>query len=210
MLRRSLIIVAAFIFAFGILFTSILRTAAVRYEFTGQATIPDSRVLGDSTINIDYYLAYPGNVLPDSPLWKLKALRDRIWLTMTTNRSKKVELNILFADKRIGSSLILFNNGKADVAFSTLTKAEKYLEEASNLAEQLKKEGANTIELNTRLAKASLKHFSVMDEILKIAPDDAKPGIIQTQSVTKLIYEKSRNSLNEQGGPSPENPFDWR
>ena len=166
MFRKLAIISSVLIVAFGILFTSVLRTAAIRYEFKGPKTVSDTKVLGDSTININYSLAYPGSVLPDSPLWKLKALRDKIWLTLTTNKSKKVELNILFADKRLGSSQILFEKGKSDIAYSTLTKGEKYLEEASTLEEQIRREGVNTVDLNTRLANASLKHFEVMQEIL--------------------------------------------
>ena len=210
MFRKVAIISAVLILAFGILFTSVLRTAAVRYEFTGYKATSDTKVLGDSTINIDYTLAYPGNVLPDSPLWKLKALRDKVWLILTTNKSKKVELNILFADKRLGASKILFEKGKAEIAYSTLTKAEKYLEEASISEEQIRKEGANTTDINTRLAKAALKHFEVMEGILTIAPDDAKPGIIQTEDIPKKVYEQARNALNEKGAATPENPFDWR
>lgn len=210
MLRRAVIIVSVLIFAFGILFTSVLRTAAVKYEFSETAVVTEPSVLGEETINIEYYLAYPGRVLPDSPLWPLKALRDRIWLWITTNPSRKAELKLLFADKRVSMSKILFEKEKPEIGYSTLTKAEKYLEEAVNQEKQNRAEGIDTGEFLQRLAKASLKHAQIIEEILEIAPEDAKPQIIKTEDYAKKAYEDARNSLQELGLLVPENPFDWK
>jgi hypothetical protein len=209
MIRRLAVFFAVSLLAFGILFTSVFRTASVKYglkESGGNFV----NVLGDKDVKIDYVLPFPGKILPDSPFWKIKALRDRIWLLLTTNESKKVELNLLFADKRLGSSMILFEKGKTEIAYSTLTKAEKYLEEASLLEETARKGGSDTSELNLRLANAALKHFEVMNEIISGAPEDVKPGIVVLQNTPKSVYERARNGLLEQGKPSVENPFDWR
>jgi hypothetical protein len=207
MFRRFTIISATLIFAFGILFTSILRTASVKYEFSVPAV--GGAVLGEETIQIDYFLAYPGRILPDSFLWPLKALRDRIWLAITTNSSRRAELRLLFADKRVAMSKILFEKGKPEVGFSTLTKAEKYLEQAVIQEKENREKGVDTSEFLTRLAKASLKHVQVMEEILAIAPEDAKPGIIATEDYAKRAYEDAKNGLLEAGLSVPENPFDW-
>ena len=69
--------------AFTILFASILRTASVRYEFNiSFSESPNGNV--NSNEKVDYFLAYPGKVLPDSPFWPLKALRDKIWFLFIT------------------------------------------------------------------------------------------------------------------------------
>lgn len=212
MLRKLSLVFAVLLFAVGILFTSVLRTAAVKYEFAQSPKtvhVDAASVLGDEEINIDYYLAYPGKVLPDSPFWPLKALRDRIWLWITTNSSRKAELKLLFADKRISMSKILFERGKPEIGYSTLTKAEKYLEEASNLEKENRKKGIDTSEILERLANASLKHTEVIDEILEIAPEDARPNIISAKEYPKKVFEESRNALLEKGIEPPENPFDW-
>ncbi len=211
MLRRLIITASVLLFAFGILFTSVLRTAAVKYEFSETAAnIEGPRVLGEEAVEIDYYLPYPGRVMPDSPLWPLKALRDRVWYWITTNPSRRAELKLLFADKRVAMSKILFEKGKPEIGYSTLTKAEKYLEEASNAERQNRENGIDTSEFLGRLAKASLKHAQVMEEILDLAPEDAKPQIIQTENYAKRAYEQARNGLQELGLPAPENPFDWK
>lgn len=212
MLRKLAIYISVLGFAFGILLISVLRTASVKYEFSElhAAKVQDEKVLGEDTVIIDYYLAFPGKVLPDNPLWPVKALRDRIWLWITTNPSRKAELNLLFADKRVAASKLLFERDKPEIGYSTLTKAEKYLWQASVQEKKNRKEGLDTGEFLSRLAKASLKHALVMDEIMDFAPEDAKPGVIQTMDSAKKVYEGAKNGLLEKGLPIPENPFDWK
>lgn len=211
MFQRLIVILATLAFAFGILFTSVFRTASVQYVFSQTSSSgpkeEQGEVLGES-VEIDYYFPYPGRILPDHPLWFLKALRDKVWLLITTNPSRKAELKLLFADKRVVSAKILFERGKPELGVSTLTKAEKYLEEASNLEKENRKEGLDTSEFLSTLAKASLKHRQTIDEILKLAPEEAKPIIIKAQDYSKETYNKTRDALYEKGLPVPENPYD--
>ncbi len=136
MFRRFALFLSAIILAFAILFTSVLKSASVRYSFS-QASLSQEKggpaVLGEQKdIEIDYYLPFPGRILPDHFLWPLKALRDKLWLLVTTDEGKKGELKLLFADKRLVMSKALFESDNPEIAFSTLTKAEKYLKEASD------------------------------------------------------------------------------
>jgi hypothetical protein len=210
MWRKIVLTTSALVLAILILSISILRTASVRYEFYDVKRVGDQKILGETDERIDYFLVFPGNVLPDSPLWPLKALRDRLWLSLTTNPSRKAELKLLFADKRLGSAQILFERNKPEIGLSTLTKAEKYLEEAGNQEEENRKNGLDTSEFLDRYSKASLKHYQVMEEITKVAPEDAMPTVIETEVYAKNAFELSRNALLEQGLKPPENPFDWK
>ena len=106
-------------------------------------------------------------------------------------------------------SKILFEKGKPEVGYSTLTKAEKYLEEAGVQERENREAGVDTSKFLKRISLASLKHFQVMEELKAMAPEDAKPEIIQTQNYAKRVYEEAMNAINELGGTPPENPFDW-
>jgi len=211
MFRRIVVVLTTLTFALGILFTSVFRTASVRYVFsqTPNTSLQEGQgvVLGES-VEIDYYFRYPGRILPDHPLWFLKALRDKVWLLLTTNPSRKAELKLLFADKRVVSAKILFERGKPELGVSTLTKAEKYLEGACNLEKENREKDLDTSEFLSTLAKASLKHRQTIDEILKLAPEEAKPIIIRTQDYSKETYNRTRDALYEKELPVPKNPYD--
>lgn len=205
-MRRYLLGFLAFVFAFAILSVSVLKSASVRYAFA--TPFPFSVLAEKTKMEIDYQLPYPGRILPDSPFWFIKASRDKLWHVLTTNHSKEAELALLFSDKRLAMSKILFERGKPELAFSTLTKGEKYLEEAISHEKEARERGADTVEFLLKVSKASLKHRQVIDEILIIAPEDAKPGIIKIQDYSKEAFNKNRETLNSKGIRSPINPFE--
>ena len=209
MLKKVLFVTGTLTFAFGILLFSLFRTASVKYDFN-PINPKDAHILGESTSLVDYYLPYPGGVLPDSPLWPLKAARDRLWLSANTMPTREAELYLLFADKRLVSAVILFEKGQSELGLSTLTKAEKYLESAYNLEVENRKSGYNTDDFLEKLANASLKHYELIDYILTIAPDEAKPEIIEVKNYPEKIYEDTRNILLDKRISPPENPFDWQ
>ena len=212
MIKNIIVVTIILLFAFSILFVSVLRTASVKYSFYGESpNYQDEQISGRSdqlaSMEIDYYLPYEGPVTPDHPLWPLKAARDRVWLFVTTNPYRKSELNLLFADKRIVASQKLFDQGDFEKGYTTLTKAEKYLENACNIEQEIRSEGGDTTELAERLINASLKHRLVIEQILLIAPSDAKGKIMNTEKYSIEVYNDKRGVLESAGLPVPENPF---
>src|SRR3990172_8326684 len=97
------------IFGLGILFTSILRSAAIHYSFSPS---PGGEMQEVAEAEVSYELPYPGRILPDGPLWFLKVARDKAWLIVTPSNLRKAELNLLFANKRLSASKLLFEKGK--------------------------------------------------------------------------------------------------
>lgn len=108
----------------------------------------------------DYYLPYPG-LLPDHPLYWLKMVRDRVQLWLTTDSLPRAEKLLLYADKRLGAGWALIEGNKAELGITTITKAEKYLEQAVNLAQNLS-EGEKEVKFKAKLAKAIKKHEEVL------------------------------------------------
>lgn len=112
---------------------------------------------------VDYYLPYPG-ILPDHPLYWLKMVRDRVQLWLTTDSLQRAEKLLLYADKRLGAGWALVEGNKPDLGITTVTKAEKYLEQAVNLAQKLG-EGEKEVKFKAKLAKAVKKHEEVLSLI---------------------------------------------
>lgn len=206
MLKKILLISGVFAFAFAILSISILQTTSISYSFTAQTS--ESSVLGTEAPEINYQMPYEGKVLPDSPVWVLKAARDRIWYFITSSPLRKAELALLFSDKRLVSAQTLLENKKPDIAISTLTKGEKYLEVA--VAQELlaRSKGYDTSTFLARLAVASLKHRQIIESLMPLVPEDGKPLVIKMEDYSKNSYKAASDALNSKGLPVPINPFD--
>lgn len=199
------------ILAFVILSVSVLKSSAIRPNIKVYSATPKPEVKEedqDKKIEILYVMPFCGRILPDSPFWPVKALRDKLWMGVTTNPMRKAELSLLFADKRLMSSYVLFKANKPQLALTTLTKAEKYMEEASILEKGKRGEGTDTKSFLFTLATASLKHREIIEEMLNIIPDDIKPEAIKIEEYSINIYKECREALMSQGATAPENPFD--
>lgn len=205
MLKRIVVVLSTFFLAFSILSLSVLRATSVPRVFSASPT-PTPNEPQEEIIN--YELAYPGGILPDHTLWFLKALRDKVWYLSTFNSSRKAELLLLFADKRLAASKTLFSRGKPELALSTLGKAEKYLERAQKMEEENRKRGVNTNDFLIQLTNASLKHREEIESVLTIAPEEAKPEIIKLEDYAINSYKASRDALNSLGIAAPKSPFD--
>lgn len=200
MKTRIVGIITTLFVAFTVLTVSVLKSASIPYAFSPMVLSETNSPTEE--IQIDYVLAYPGKIMPDNLLWYAKALRDKIWYSVTLNSSKKSELNLLFADKRLSMAVSLFNENKPDLGLSTLTKAEKYLEKAIPV------DNKNPEYLN-KLALASLKHREVIEnEILPISSEDLKPEVNKITSYSKETYKKVRDLLRSIGLTPHANPFE--
>lgn len=208
-MRKYLLGVAGLTLAVGILGISLFKSASIRYAYASSTPSPSPSTSVNNTQEqkVEYLLPYPGSVMPDSPFWPAKALRDGLWYKLTFNPLKRAEIALLFSDKRLLSSKTLFENKKPDIGFSTLTKGEKYLEISLTNEKEARSKGMDTSGFLTRLATASLKHREILKEILILAPEDAKPGIISSEIYSKNVYKMSSEALISKGLPVPKSPF---
>ena len=206
MLRKLVFYIVTIATACIILLVSILRSASVRYSFSLPPQPPGS--LPESQININYELASPGKVLPGDLFWNLKVSRDKLWLAISPSAPRKAELSLLFADKRLGAAVTLFERQDFESGYMVLLKGERYLEQALLYTRQAKERGVDMTTGLTQLATAALKHREVIDKLLLIAPGDARPEIIKTQDISKNVYKEARDELNEMGRPVPKSPFE--
>jgi hypothetical protein len=186
------------IFAFAILFISIFRTAVPNYAFSQPTTGGNDYFIS----SVDYYFPTPG-MNPENPLWPLKAVRDKLWLFANFDSEKRTDLLILYADKRLMMSQELMHDNQSSLAVSTASKAEKYLQEAYLETEKISKDGGDPTSSLVKLAKASLKHREVLENMMNSAPDDAKPVINQIADFPRNIYENSSQKLLQMNRPVP-------
>lgn len=194
-MRRVVYIALSLVFAFIVLGTSLFRTAQPDFAFYQPA---DSYSQKGFVSPVEYYLPYHG-MLPDHRLWPLKAVRDKVWVELTRDPIKRAQLLLLFSDKRLGMAEELFKKAEGDLGVATILKAEQYLDESFKSYEEAEIQGMDTADFLQKLARASLKHREGIEGFASIAPNDAKPVLIETLNIPKILYEKSVQELNRKG-----------
>jgi len=144
--------------------------------------IPTTQVIQKS----EYTLPYPG-MLPDHPLYFLKRIRDTILEKLISDPIRKTEFYVLQSDKRLQMGLMLIQGGKGSLGESTISKAEKYMEQAvSGLSLYKKNGGTVPAYMVERLQKATAKHEEVIAGLIGQAQEAEKTGL---QGSQKLLTE---------------------
>ncbi|MFI5265646.1 MAG: DUF5667 domain-containing protein [Candidatus Levyibacteriota bacterium] len=129
--------------------------------------------------HVEYDLPYPG-LLPDNPLYNLKALRDKIIEILISDPAKKGEFYLLSSDKRLNAGNFLIIKGENDLGTLYISKSNNYMSMAiaqSMLAGERGKQDLQKMKLSIQ------KHEEVITQLQKKV--DAKNS-------AKLSYELGR------------------
>jgi hypothetical protein len=119
-----------------------------------------------SSKRVNYDLPYPG-LLPDSPLYFLRVIRDKIVEFLISDPLKKSEFDLLQANKRLNAGIFLFNKGKMSLALSTISKAENYFLQALDALGKAKEQGRSTDGIEGKLKDALEKHEQELESLTK-------------------------------------------
>jgi hypothetical protein len=134
----------------------------------------------DSETNVKYELPYLG-ILPDNPLYFLRAIRDRIIDILISDPLKKAEFYLLQADKRLNAGIYLLNKGKDSLALSTVSKGENYFEQAIDKLKEARAQGQDAGAIQGNLKSALKKHKQELENLIKKADVDFKTGFEKEQ-----------------------------
>ncbi|KKP94619.1 MAG: hypothetical protein US02_C0022G0003 [Candidatus Levybacteria bacterium GW2011_GWA2_36_13] len=146
---------------------------------TGRSFAKEDNILSPSPTpitKIEYQLPYPG-LLPGSPLYPLKKLRDKIIEVLTTDPLKKAEFYLLQSDKNLETGVMLVNRGDGKTAESTISKGENYFEQAISKIISAKEEQANVDEVLGRMQLSSMKHQEVIKDLMNKTKGEIKSGL---------------------------------
>lgn len=137
-----------------------------------------------------YNLPYPG-ILPDHPLYPVKALRDKLMDWMTRDYIKKANLYLLFSDKRVNMATFLSKKGKNKLAVTTFSKGEKYFLKIPDILTTSKKQGVGPAsEFVETLRVSNTKHKELANQLLKSAPPDQIKTIEEILKINQEIKDK--------------------
>lgn len=113
------------------------------------------------------YLSWPGT-LPDNKLYKIKLIRDKLSEKIIFDSVKKVEFDLVMANKTIYASKILLDKGEISLAKQTALKGEDYysklVQDYNNALLQNKKIPQ---ELDRRITNDAKKHAEIFQYEVK-------------------------------------------
>jgi hypothetical protein len=142
---------------------------------------------------VEYELPFAG-VLPDSPLYYLKTVRDNFWLFFKRDNMKKAEVLILFSDKKTAAAQMLTKKGKWEAGGEIMLGAEQNFKRMVDMVILSKNQGVGADEqFILKMKQSNKKHREVIEDLLESAPDGSRK---QLEEALKLNIQLS-DKLNE-------------
>ena len=170
----------AVVFGLAVLFFSVLAT-----------TSPKAAEPSTVSAHVNYYLPYPG-ILPDSPLYRIKAARDIVSTWFTFDPESKAEKELFLADKRINAAVALIEGGKSNLGLTTATKAEKYLEQSVNRTVGLQKSGRDVKSLLGKQAVSIQKHNQILLDFKKSLSGEQGAAVDRMIEINTSLFKKHK------------------
>ena len=134
-----------------------------------------------------YQFPWPG-MLPDNPFYKLKVLRNKIVSRLIISPEKRVEFDLLMADKTLYAGKLLLDKGKPALAAETALKGENYFSIlVADYRSMLGKKMVAPERLKQRIAAASEAESKLIDYLI-----DHSRGADQ-ETFRKVLYFSQQN-----------------
>lgn len=137
----------------------------------GSLFAKNSALAQEQNVIIQYDLLFPG-ILPDSPFYKLKVLRNKLSMFFISDPLKRVDYYLLQADKGILATAMLIDKNKVKLAEETALKAENNMTLITFELKRVSEKPSN--ELFNKLKTASKKHQEVLGTLINRVPSENK------------------------------------
>ncbi len=149
-MKKLIVVILVFLFSF--IFYS--------FSYAKDSATPSA------TQNIEYDLPYPG-LLPDNPLYYLKAIRDNVFKFLIRDPLTKAEFDLLQSDKRLEAARLLLLKGNSELSITTLSKSGNYFDDAITNILKVKEKGDSKNSLLGKMITSSKKHQQIIREMQK-------------------------------------------
>jgi hypothetical protein len=124
---------------------------------------------------------YTPTMLPDSPWYFIKSIRDQLKIAFSFEPLKKAYLNIELANKKTLELQQLCEIGKCNFSKSISPNIVKLMETVSSSIENEKNSGKDTSELVSKYKVDIFKQLTVLKRLGKIAPPTDRDLLLKTK-----------------------------
>lgn len=124
---------------------------------------------------VEYELPYPG-ILPDSPLYPLKMIRDKIVKSFITDPQREAEFLLLNSDKRFYAGIFLVQKNKDELALTTISKGNNYFDETIGKVHDAQKQKKDMNPFIDKMSLSIKKHKIVLKDLLSQTDSQFEKG----------------------------------
>jgi hypothetical protein len=181
-------IITIFILIF-LVFTKPIYSQAIDLPISTTSLTPSP---GPALVN--YELPYPG-ILPGSPLYMFKYMRDKIKEFTTIDTVKKTEFFLLQADKQLASALLLYKQNQNALADDTLKKSQDNLDKSIDSLIESKKTQKIINDLPAKIKTSSTKQKQEISALLESNENNKIKTLNERYNRAEQI-ENRANSFN--------------
>lgn len=145
-------------------------------------------------------IANPGP-LPDEFFglpYAFKRFVERVILFFTFNNPDRLALRTDFAERRLAEGILMAQKGDSSTGKNLLDEYSKEMADIVDSAQSLAKTRLNdpkVKELIAKIADATERHFTVLEDVASTVPDEAKSAVLRATSVSQKGSETSRAEL---------------
>lgn len=157
------------------------------------------RVMGTTVVVAsEYHFAWPG-ILPDHPLYKIKVARNKLIEKMIYSPVKRIEFDLLMADKTLYASKLLMEKGENALARETALKGENYFSILISDYRRAREENflIPTV-LDKKIAEAYKAHQELIAYLIEHATETDKETYKQVDYFSKNNYQSLRTIQQNQ------------
>lgn len=150
--------------------------------------VPVFFVVFASRVQAGYTLSWPG-MLPDHPLYIIKVARNKLIEKMIYSPMKRIEFDLLMADKTLYASRLLMDKGEQKLAAETALKGENFM---SILVSDYRTAKGSALlvpkELDQKITEAYVAHQELIAYLIVHAQDPYKEVYKQVDYFSKTNF----------------------
>lgn len=139
---------------------------------------------------VKYELPYPG-LLPDHPLYIFKSIRDLLLRALISHPIKKVEFDLLMADKRLNMAIFLFQKQKTELGVKTVAEGIDYLKIAKTHITEIPPSFNSQIPASKEKFERSLTAY--LEILSQLSQTAVEPNISELNSQLESVKSISAN-----------------
>lgn len=166
--------------------------AASLFFLSGNLTKAQLRAVSPKTDNETVGL------LPDSPFYFLKTFWEKVQESLALDPSKKAELNLRFAQRRLLETQKMCEKDKCDIAERWMQLFQERLNLATTATEQVQNQGKDVSALVQKLAENLARQQTALDRVLEQVPESAQEAVSQAQENSAKGLQQAIESLQKE------------